>query len=132
MSGCCRLAELDQPLAESVAGPVWLPKRLEQHSWQHPLRGDWNIRLQETVLDAPAPVTLVAHSLGCVLVSWWAALFQVARSKVRGALLVARPATPSRRVCAASCRAWSLMLLQKLPLPVDTLVGTAGTTLIAL
>jgi predicted alpha/beta hydrolase family esterase len=76
-------------------------QRLEQHSWQHPLRGDWSIRLQETVLDAPAPVTLVAHSLGCVLVAWWAA-FAGCQTKVRGACWW-HPATPSRRVCAASC-----------------------------
>ena len=64
-------------------------QRLEQHNWQHPLRGDWSIQLQELVLDAPRPVTLVAHSLGCVLVAWWAAHSQVAKAKVRGALLVA-------------------------------------------
>ena len=44
-------------------------RRLEQHDWLRPLRGDWSIRLQETVLDAPRPVVLAAHSLGCVLVA---------------------------------------------------------------
>src|SRR5256885_15059985 len=48
-------------------------RRLEQNDWDRPLRGDWSARLQETVLDAPRPVVLVAHSLGCILVAWWAA-----------------------------------------------------------
>src|SRR5256885_7319654 len=39
-------------------------RRLEQNDWDRPLRGDWSARLQETVLDAPRPVVLVAHSLG--------------------------------------------------------------------
>ena len=49
------------------------PQRLEQHDWQRPLRGDWSARLQETVIDSPGPVVLVAHGLGCILAAWWAA-----------------------------------------------------------
>ena len=39
-------------------------QRVQQHDWQRPLRGDWTARLEECVLDAPAPVVLVAHSPG--------------------------------------------------------------------
>ena len=95
---------------------------LEQHNWQHPLRGDWSIRLQETVLDAPGPVTLVAHSLGCVLVSWWAAHSQVAKTKVRGALLVA-PGDTEQEGLRGVLSGWSPVLLQKLPFP-SILVGS--------
>ena len=50
--------------------------RVEQHEWARPLRGDWIARLEDVVLAQPAnvPITLVAHSLGCLLVAAWAAL----------------------------------------------------------
>ena len=50
--------------------------RVEQHDWARPLRGDWITRLEDVVTaQNPAlPITLVAHSLGCVLVAAWAAL----------------------------------------------------------
>ena len=95
---------------------------LEQHNWQHPLRGDWSIRLQETVLDAPGPVTLVAHSLGCILVEWWAAHSQVAKTKVRGALLVA-PVDTELESLRGALPSWSPVLLHKLPFP-SILVGS--------
>ena len=44
--------------------------RVEQHDWMRPLRGDWSVRLEEVVVDAPGPVLLVAHSLGCILTAW--------------------------------------------------------------
>ena len=46
-------------------------QRVQQHNWQQPLRGDWTVQLNEAVLAAPAPVVLVAHSLGCILTAWW-------------------------------------------------------------
>jgi predicted alpha/beta hydrolase family esterase len=61
---------------------------VEQNDWLRPRRGDWLARLDEVVIDAPGPVVLVAHSLGCILVSAWAA-FSRHTAKVRGALLVA-------------------------------------------
>ena len=50
--------------------------RVEQHDWARPLRGDWIVRLEDVVLAArpDLPITLVAHSLGCLLVAAWAAL----------------------------------------------------------
>ena len=74
--------------------------RVRQHDWMHPLRGDWMMRLEETVAalqdeaaarGAPAPeVALAAHSLGCHLVAAWAA-HSSRRAAVRAALLVAPP-----------------------------------------
>jgi uncharacterized protein len=61
---------------------------VEQNDWQRPRRGDWLARLDEVVIDAPSPVVLVAHSLGCILVSAWA-VFSRHTAKVRAALLVA-------------------------------------------
>jgi predicted alpha/beta hydrolase family esterase len=61
---------------------------VEQNDWLRPRRGDWLARLDEVVIDAPSPVVLVAHSLGCILVAAWAS-FSRHTAKVRGALLVA-------------------------------------------
>lgn len=91
-------------------------RRLEQHDWQRPLRGDWSARLQETVIDAPRPVVLVAHSLGCILVAWWAAHSLSARSQVRAALLVA-PADTEQDRLRAVLPGWAPVMLQALPFP---------------
>ena len=65
-------------------------QRVQQHNWQQPLRGDWTVQLNEAVLAAPAPVVLVAHSLGCILTAWWARHAPPAVvGKVQAALLVA-------------------------------------------
>lgn len=66
--------------------------RVEQHDWLQPLRGDWMARLDEVLLAEPAPVVLVAHSLGCQLVAAWAAHSRHG-DRVRAALLVAPPDT---------------------------------------
>src|SRR5512133_2681876 len=68
------------------AGPAhWLSRwqathgyrRLAQHDWQRPLRGDWLMQLEEAVLATEAAAssrwTLVADGLGCLLVAAWAA-----------------------------------------------------------
>ena len=77
---------------EALHGDV----RVEQSDWTWPLRGDWMMRLDETVgaiADAnggAADIALVAHSLGCQLVAAWAA-HSTRTAHVRGALLVAPP-----------------------------------------
>ena len=88
---------------------------LEQHDWQRPLRGDWSARLQETLVDAPAPVVLVASGLGCVLAAWWAA-HSPAAAKVRGALLVA-PVDVEQPALREQLPGWSPIALKPLPFP---------------
>lgn len=90
--------------------------RLEQHEWQRPLRGDWTARLQEQLVDAPAPVVLVAHSLGCILTAWWAAHSPLARTKVRAALLVA-PGDVEQHDLSQQLPGWSPVAMQALPFP---------------
>ena len=98
-------------------------RRVEQHDWMRPLRGDWIARLQDTVLDleadrapdAPARILLAAHSLGCQLVAAWAAHSSL-RHRIRGALLVA-PGDPQRDELAAVLSSWSQVVLQPLPFP---------------
>lgn len=89
--------------------------RLEQHDWMRPLRGDWSARLQEAVIDADAPVVLVAHSLGCILTAWWAA-HSPAAAKVRGALLVA-PGDVEQPDLREQLPGWSPIARQRLPFP---------------
>jgi uncharacterized protein len=67
--------------------------RVAQHDWHRPKRGDWMARLEDEVLrlgSPERPVVLAAHSLGCHLVSAWAAHSQNTQ-RVCGALLVAPP-----------------------------------------
>ncbi|GAB3361881.1 MULTISPECIES: RBBP9/YdeN family alpha/beta hydrolase [Giesbergeria] len=90
-------------------------ERLEQHDWQRPLRGDWSARLQEVVVDSPGPVLLVAHSLACILVAWWAAHSPDA-CKVQGALLVAPPDV-ERTDLRQPLPGWAPIARQPLPFP---------------
>lgn len=99
-------------------------QRLEQHDWQRPLRGDWSARLQETVIDAPRPVLLVAHSLGCILVAWWAAHSPLAASKVRGALLVA-PGDTEQPALRDQLAGWAPVAMQRLPF-ASIVVGSSN------
>ena len=62
-------------------------RRVEQHDWERPLRGDWMARLEEVLLESETPAVLVAHSLGCQLVAAWAGHSRHS-ARVAGALLV--------------------------------------------
>ena len=68
-------------------------RRVVQDDWHMPTRSAWVARLEETVLEQPCPVVIVAHSLGCITT---AHMKPEAAARVRGALLVA-PADPERR-----------------------------------
>lgn len=100
-----------QSLWESAHGY----QRVEQHDWLRPLRGDWSARLDEVVADAPGPVVLAAHSLGCILTAWWA-VHSRHTGKVRGALLVA-PGDVARSDLAGQIPGWLPIAQQPLPFP---------------
>ena len=68
-------------------------RRVVQDDWHTPTRSAWVARLEETVLEQPGAVVIVAHSLGCITT---AHMKPEAAARVRGALLVA-PADPERR-----------------------------------
>lgn len=92
--------------------------RVEQSDWQRPRRGDWAAQLNAAVLDAPndRPLSLIAHSLGCVLVAWWAATARAdVVAKVQAALLVAPPDVQRHPVLATRLPGWSPMPTQPLP-----------------
>ena len=95
--------------------------RVEQHDWMRPLRGDWSARLEETVADADGPVVLAAHSLGCLLVSAWAAHSRHTL-KVAGALLVAPPDT-ERDDMPPQLHGWRPLTRQPLPFPAIAVIS---------
>lgn len=87
--------------------------RVEQHDWLRPLRGDWLARLEDAVLSRDEPCVLVAHSLGCLLASAWAARSRHAH-RVKGALLVA-PADMELPQWRERLPTWSPIELAPLP-----------------
>src|SRR6478609_10395528 len=87
-------------------------RRVEQHDWMQPLRGDWIARLEDVVLGCDEPAVLVAHSLGCILVAAWAGVSRNTE-RVKGALLVA-PGDTERQEVRGALRSWT-------PIPLDTL-----------
>ena len=96
-------------------------RRVDQHDWMQPRRGDWIARLEDVILSTDGPVLLVAHSLGCILTAAWA---QVSRStaRVQGALLVA-PGDAEREALRPVLPSWSPIVRQCLPFP-SVLVGS--------
>ncbi|MDM0046736.1 alpha/beta hydrolase [Variovorax dokdonensis] len=87
--------------------------RVQQHDWMRPLRGDWQIQLEEAVLASSRPVAFAAHSLGCILVAAWAAHSRLTH-KVRGALLVA-PGDTERDDLRQMIPGWAPIIRQRLP-----------------
>lgn len=67
--------------------------RVVQDDWESPTHRAWVDRLEATVLAAPHPVVIVAHSLGCIATVH---LGPDAAARIQSALLVA-PADPERR-----------------------------------
>lgn len=66
--------------------------RVDLGMWEKPHRNTWVNKLNLAIHRANRPVILVAHSLGCYAVAWWAHYEQPARGHpVLGALLVAPP-----------------------------------------
>lgn len=67
-------------------------QRVELGMWDNPHRNTWVKQLNLAIHRAGRPVVLVAHSLGCHAVAWWAEYEQPAfGGPVVGALLVAPP-----------------------------------------
>ena len=67
-------------------------RRVELGRWGDPIRNLWVNKLNLELQRATRPVVLVAHSLGCHAVAWWAEYERPAVGEpVIGALLVAPP-----------------------------------------
>ncbi|WP_295852646.1 alpha/beta fold hydrolase [uncultured Xylophilus sp.] len=100
-------------------------RRVEQHDWARPLRGDWCAQLDTVVADTPGPVVLVAHSLGCWLVAAWAAHSRHAAvpGRVQAALLVAPPDI-ARPDLQAQLPGWARTPLQPLPFAAQVVASS--------
>ena len=96
-------------------------RRVEQADWEWPRRGDWMARLEEVLLEDPSPAVLVAHSLGCQLISAWAAHSQHT-DRVRGALLVAPPDT-ERPDMPPNLFNWRPIVRERLPFPAQAVLS---------
>jgi predicted alpha/beta hydrolase family esterase len=96
-------------------------RRVDQHDWMTPRRGDWMAQLEEVILDADEPVVLVAHSLGCILAAAWASHSKNTH-RVKAALLVA-PGDAEREALQGLLPSWSPVPMTPLPFP-SLLVGS--------
>lgn len=66
-------------------------ERIDLGLWDDPHRNTWVNKINLAVHKADRPVVLVAHSLGCLAVAWWAEFEKPSDGRVLGALLVAPP-----------------------------------------
>ena len=87
--------------------------RVEQHDWLAPKRGDWIARLEEVVLSCVGPVSLVAHSLGCLQVAAWAAHSKHTHRVI--AALLAAPGDSERSQEIEHLRSWRPIIRTRLP-----------------
>jgi len=62
--------------------------RVQQRDWKNPVCDEWVNRLEQAVAAISERPVLVAHSLGCLCVAYWAARTSL---NIKGALLVAPP-----------------------------------------
>jgi predicted alpha/beta hydrolase family esterase len=98
--------------------------RIELGMWDRPHRNSWVTKIDQAVSAARAPVILVAHSLGCQAVAWWAALSpQPYGWPVAGALLVA-PADVDRENVPAELAPFGPAPKQPLPFPSILVAST--------
>lgn len=91
--------------------PRW--QRVQQRDWDHPVRTEWLQALESAVAGCSAPVVLIAHSMGCLLVAHWA---QRASVPVRAALLVAPP-DPNEAAFPSTARGFETVPSDRLPFP---------------
>ncbi|WP_174285171.1 alpha/beta hydrolase [Sphingomonas bacterium] len=97
--------------------------RADLGMWNTPHRNSWVTKLDEAIRQAGAPVILVAHSLGCLAVAWWAQLSpQPYGWPVAGALLVA-PADVDR--AGAPGELTALAPSPRTPLPFPSLLAAS-------
>lgn len=68
-------------------------RRIVQDDWASPTRQAWVTSIARQILEAPGPVVVVAHSLGCIATTH---LPDEAVARIQSALFVA-PADPERR-----------------------------------
>ena len=94
--------------------------KLEHSEWDAPDRVVWEAELEAKVAELGENVVLVAHSLACLLVAYWAAS---TRQRVAGALLVSVP-DPAGPSFPSSAVNFGGVPLTPLPFPSIVVVST--------
>ncbi|MFC5410153.1 RBBP9/YdeN family alpha/beta hydrolase [Larkinella bovis] len=95
--------------------------RVNQQDWETPLCLDWIEQLDEAVMAGdPSEVILVAHSLACTTVAYWAKVFQ---RSIKGALLVA-PSDTEAPTYPSGTTGFSPVPLRQLPFPSIVVAST--------
>lgn len=87
--------------------------RVQQRDWDNPVCAEWIENLEKAVTQIDGEIVLVAHSLGCLLVTHWAAQTE---HKIKGALLVAPP-NPSETVFPKTASGFSPFPLRLFKFP---------------
>ena len=97
-------------------------KRIMPSSWDDPELEDWLRALDKALQGCGQPALLVAHSLGCLLVSFWAAR-NPSTTLIRGAFLVA-PADPASEAFPAAASSFKRPPLNPLEFPSLVIAST--------
>ena len=87
--------------------------KLEHSEWDEPVLAVWLRELEDEITRLGPGVTLVAHSLACLLVAHWA---KTTRHKISGALLVSVP-NPEGPGFPADAKSFGGQPLEPLPFP---------------
>jgi predicted alpha/beta hydrolase family esterase len=95
--------------------------RVEQQDWETPVCSDWITTINtEIKKHNPAEVILVAHSLACTTVAYWAQKINI---KIKGALLVA-PSDTEADSYPPGTTGFKPVPLIKLPFKTITVIST--------
>jgi len=95
--------------------------RVQQREWEAPVAADWIETLDAAIAALPAAPVIIAHSLGCILIAYWA---QRHSRPVRGAMLVAPPDTDSDLHTAPEAHVFRPVPRQRLPFPSIVVAST--------
>ena len=78
--------------------------RIELGCWDDPIRNVWMSRIDQAIYEARGDIVLVAHSLGCHAVAWWAKqLGPSGSARVRGPCWSHRPMSIEPMPIRGSC-----------------------------
>ena len=89
-------------------------RRVVQRDWYAPTLADWRDCLDAAVAACDRPPVLVAHSLGCALVTHWT---RQARRPIAGALLVAPADVDMLALVLDAVASFAPVPLDRLPFP---------------
>jgi uncharacterized protein len=64
--------------------------RLAPTDWNYPILQDWMAALEKAIGECSSPPIAIGHSLGCILMAYWAGK-TIHRNLISGAFLVAPP-----------------------------------------